>query len=642
MLHELILALNGHVGGLFSFDESSKLVKVNSVAFLHPGEKSLLNRICEHAGYYKQFQQFIECHINFNDQSEIPPGLYMNALCYCLRDDILSEYENSLVLLEQEILLNSDIKLTYIQYKLQDYALLFPALLQFLQNLESRKLRGCQLLGLVEKHSSTGIPTVQVAMNRLRFSLHQVMYKQLSSWLLQGTLMDPYSEFFVHKVKKIKSLTATPVNQDNEIGIGGITGEQLQQIQGRKVDSELKDDSSSTYFEQFSLRGEMLPPYLPIRLLHKIVFIGESVDMFEDNENINTKKSILKDRVMEFSKELYSLSQAPTFLLIDMENVIDSIRACVTERLWEFVVKESRLQDHLHRLKDIFLLGRGDLFQALIEAADVLLCCPPSPMTTHDANRVFHQVIRSLDMNDDSLQQFRLSVEAGTKDNPVAKASGWAVLSVQYKAEWPLQVFFTSVAIDRYNSIFKFLLAVRRVQVALHKAWKRQMTKWSWANSEQDQSDQLLLSQIRNHMQFLVDNLLTYLQVDVIESQFHEMLEKINSSKDFEIIRSAHETFQTNLLAQCFLLNVPVNHCLMCILESCTSFCTLFESASNRLTVDQLEHCQALQAMFKKQTLLLFKILTSTKTHQRNPYLVQLLLRIDFNKYFTSAGQQLG
>jgi len=29
MLHELILALNGHIGGLFSFDESSKLVKVS-------------------------------------------------------------------------------------------------------------------------------------------------------------------------------------------------------------------------------------------------------------------------------------------------------------------------------------------------------------------------------------------------------------------------------------------------------------------------------------------------------------------------------------------------------------------------------------------------------------------------------------
>jgi len=36
-----------------------------------------------------------------------------------------------------------------------------------------------------------------------------------------------------------------------------------------------------------------------------------------------------------------------------------------------------------------------------------------------DANRVFHQVIRSLDMNDDSLQQFRLSVEVLPKSTQI-------------------------------------------------------------------------------------------------------------------------------------------------------------------------------------------------------------------------------
>ena len=65
---------------------------------------------------------------------------------------------------------------------------------------------------------------------RLQFKLHKVMYKQMSSWLLQGTLSDPYAEFFVHKVKKVKTL-ANASNQDDEIGIGGITGQQLQQIQ---------------------------------------------------------------------------------------------------------------------------------------------------------------------------------------------------------------------------------------------------------------------------------------------------------------------------------------------------------------------------------------------------------------------------
>lgn len=44
--------------------------------------------------------------------------------------------------------------------------------------------------------------------------------------------MDSYAEFFVHKVKKMKSLMSTTSNnQDDELGIGGLSGEQLRQLQ---------------------------------------------------------------------------------------------------------------------------------------------------------------------------------------------------------------------------------------------------------------------------------------------------------------------------------------------------------------------------------------------------------------------------
>ena len=59
--------------------------------------------------------------------------------------------------------------------------------------------------------------------------------------------------------------------------------------------------------------------------------------------------------------------------------------------------------------------------------------------------------------------------------------------------------------------------------------------------------------------------LLYHKQVDVIESQFYEMLDKINESKDFEIIRSTHETFLANLLSQ-VLLNKRLKNRLVKVL----------------------------------------------------------------------------
>jgi gamma-tubulin complex component 4 len=66
---------------------------------------------------------------------------------------------------------------------------------------------------------------------------------------------------------------------------------------------------------------------------------------------------------------------------------------------------------------------------------------------------------------------------------------------------------------------------------------------------------------LRKHMSFLVDNLQYYLQVDVIESQFSILVDKIQATRDFEEIQLAHDVFLATLLGQFFLLSKPVCKC---------------------------------------------------------------------------------
>lgn len=131
----------------------------------------------------------------------------------------------------------------------------------------------------------------------------------------------------------------------------------------------------------------------------------------------------------------------------------------------------------------------------------------------------------------------------------------------------------------RYNVVFRYLLSVRRVQSQLQHCWALQMQRKHLKSTQTD----AVKWRLRNHMAFLIDNLQYYLQVDaylshaltkqkpgggsmvsstqvdVLESQFSQLLQLINSTRDFESIRLAHDHFLSNLLAQSFILLKPVS-----------------------------------------------------------------------------------
>lgn len=46
--------------------------------------------------------------------------------------------------------------------------------------------------------------------------------------------------------------------------------------------------------QQFSLRTELLPSYIPIRVAEKILFVGESVQMFENHNHSPSRAGSLE------------------------------------------------------------------------------------------------------------------------------------------------------------------------------------------------------------------------------------------------------------------------------------------------------------------------------------------------------------
>ncbi|XP_078388453.1 gamma-tubulin complex component 4 isoform X2 [Cetorhinus maximus] len=663
MIHELLLALSGYPGSIFSWNKRSGLQVSQDLPFLHPSETSVLNRLCKLGTDYIRFTEFIEQYTGHVQQQECHPsqqgqaglhGIYLRAFCTGL-DSMLQPYRQALLDLEQEFLADPHLSISHVNYSLDQFQLLFPSVMVVVEQIKSQKIHGCQLLETVHKHSCGGLPPVRSALEKILAVCHGVMYKQLSAWMLHGLLLDKYEEFFIKQGPSSGNVGTQPEEEEDEdLGIRGLTGKQLRELQDLRLIEE--ENMLATSLKQFSLRAEMLPSYIPVRVAEKILFVGESVQMFE-NQNVNHTRagSILKNQEDTFAAELHTLKQQPLFNLVDFENLIDRIRSTVAEHLWKLVVEEAGLLGQLKIIKDFYLLGRGELFQAFIDSAQHLLKTPPTAVTEHDVNVAFQKSAHKVLLDDDNLLPLlHLTVEyhgkdlkdaAQSRDNSLresspreAPTSGWSALGLSYKVQWPLHILFTPAVLEKYNIVFKYLLSVRRVQAELQHCWAVQMQRKHLTSNKSD----AIKWRLRNHMAFLVDNLQYYLQVDVLESQFSQLLQEINSIRDFESIRLAHDHFLSNLLAQSFILLKPVFHCLNEILELCHNFCSLVSQNPGPLDERGISQLKLLVTGFSRQSSLLFKILSSVRNHQINSDLAQLLLRLDYNKYYTQAGGTLG
>ncbi|XP_076940729.1 gamma-tubulin complex component 4 homolog [Bidens hawaiensis] len=573
--------------------------------------------------------------------------------------EFLSIYRSAVLHIEQKLMADSLPILATVTQGLNKFLLFFQPLYELILEIERDGIFGGRLLNLLYKRSHCGVPELQTCIKRLLWHGHQVMYNQLSCWMVYGILHDQYGEFFISS-----------------------------------------DQSLNDWYMGFSISKEMLPEYIPASVAESVLFSGKAIRVFRNPSSSfrsvdvlthqqtgpqTYKESLRKEPLLNTSltgdellpqseadkieSRLTSLQESSEFHKRSFEEAIGSIRTIAASHLWQLVVVRADLDGHLRAIKDYFLLAKGDFFQSFLEESRELMRLPPRQSTAEADLMVPFRTAITKTITDDKYLS-KVSLRVNIRSNQVdfqkstdfgdgglgalsdASLDGWDGISLEYKVDWPLQLFFTEEVLTRYRRIFQYLLRLKRTQMELEKSWesvmqqshlefvKRHNNSETTKMSQQKQHHLRPMWHVREHMVFLIRNLQFYIQVDVIESQWNTLQSHIKESRDFTELVSFHQAYLSALISQSFLDIGSVSRILDGIMKLCLQFCWKIEKQEDDVSIEELEQ---IAEDYNKKSNSLYTILRSSRLagSQRAPFLRRFLLRLNFNSYFEATAHDV-
>ncbi|CAN6349755.1 unnamed protein product [Urochloa humidicola] len=734
MLHELLLALLGFTGD-FVLDASPVRRRAApqddaaggggdgdgevgpafrlapDLTFLQPSERSAIERLISLGFYYRELNRFAtesrdlswiqssvepSPHADKAQKGKVRKGsVYRRAIANGITE-ILSVYRSAVLQVEQNLLSDPLPILATVTHGLNKFEVLLPPLYELVMEIEQKDIRGGQLLNLLHKRCHCGVPELQNCIQRLLWHGHQVMFNQLTSWMVYGILQDQYSEFFIRR-------------QDDR---DGENDSSQRDVSDKFMQKLAKDTSLASWHTGFHVSLDMLPEYIHMRVAESILFAGKAIRVLRNPSpgatlqepinqsqtskgshrmqsfiggsgapkdlpnfsNISAEELLPQAEADKIDAMLKELKHSSEFHKRLFESAVGSIRTIAANHLWQLVVVRADLNGHLKALKDYFLLAKGDFFQCFLEESRQLMRLPPRQSTAEADLMIPFQLaaLKTIGEEDKyftrvSLRMLSYGMKSSTSQKDLQKPNaselpshgkaaselaldGWDSIALEYSVDWPLQLFFTPDVLSKYRKVFQYLIRLKRTQMELEKSWAAVMHKdhadfSDYCKDRKNGSATQLRRQrskplwrVREHMAFLIRNLQFYIQVDVIESQWNVLQSHVQDSHDFTELVSFHQEYLSALVSQSFLDIGSVSRILDSIMKLCLQFCWSIEQYETRPNISEIDH---ITEEFNKKSNSLYTILRSSRLagSQRAPFLRQFLMRLNFNSFFETTAR---
>ncbi|TYI13913.1 hypothetical protein ES332_A08G091400v1 [Gossypium tomentosum] len=285
MLHEILLALVGCTGDLIigerkhhkslgiplypdaPISDQCCFKLASDISFIDRSERDLIERLIALGFYYRELDHFTAKSRNLswirsgdvspsNRASELSnhkteePSIYRRAFANGLVE-VLSVYSSVVLQIEEKLLSET----------MPILAIAIQGLNKLVLEIERDDLRGGKLLNLLHKRFHCGVPELQACIQRLLWHGHQVLYNQLASWMVYGTLQDHHGEFFIRRQEA--------QNMEHGSSIPD-TSEKLARLSA-------DDTSSMDWHLGFHIFLDMLSEYIHMHAAESFLFAGKAI-----------------------------------------------------------------------------------------------------------------------------------------------------------------------------------------------------------------------------------------------------------------------------------------------------------------------------------------------------------------------------
>ena len=547
--------------------------------------------------------------------------------------ELLDVYREAVLSLEQRMQSQEYLPLLEIQQHLNVFEVVFPEVARMVEEIDKNNLLAADIMNKLMKRSLCGIPPIMACCNRLLWHCRQIFLKQLESWTLYGEVVDPTKEFLIQNTN----------------------------------DSAASAESDLSFLEHFYVSTAALPPGLSMEEADAILFAGKATRILLKTNKSNTSfhSYIQAPEFKTFYKFLSKAKSSNAFDGASQRHALESLRIGLALKVWTLLNHECQLKSTLKSMHELYLLGRGDIFQQfLYEAADVLQKSPHEISAEPSISMLFSNILEAKQYEDGANQKFR-GIAADlywfppdqTREKPSWHPKNaanlfppsfdeWDDLILHVSPSWPVALFFTPSIHRNYIAMWRLLFRIKRVEDCLESVWaelsiySRKALKKEHNISMSNvkfQNLALFLSNMRGRMAHFISNIALYLRIDVIESASRKLFSRLDKCKDFQTAETIHQEFIDKLVSESCL---DVKQ-LMTAIEG------IFKQINNLYDlVKGLENCSSQIDQYQKRAVeideafslkhnLVFQILQSKRLreHQRAEVLQQLLLRLNFNKW---------